>query len=766
MKKILIYIFVILMLFFTACSNNELPPEPGAPGEGTTDADLKTGGAIKYVPQGYAPPNDIFDNDKQIFFLDQYIVNIDPEEPGFTLSSKVEHEGAYVYKYGYIWKESRWEQYEFPQETVSGSNWIKQDAKTDIKVSKYDVMPGENYIVSYSCKKQNGDWKCGCRSDYDCGYWMLNTFIYRQVDLPPEPEEPGSPTTMRIYIDPRNQIVEKDNELDLYMGVETSWDMSQEMPDDVTLTLSKPDNTEERVTLERHGDVYCYTDAEDVRFSCYTGFSAQYTPTSLGEYELKLYEDENYLPDYLKIYQGSFKVYSTDKLDHLLIRENIGDYQYNSHNNYFGWYSDYYGDSFYVYYYKDSASNNLNIYTGKNSKRIYFDDWMKYSQDEINEVVLNVDDVDHTIYVMEHFYSDEEEESVVTIHKSADIRWASGNTVVSIYAWAWDIPYDYEAVATEYLRKYPTIIDRKPCEGAELTDTLEVGQTKTYAVNGMDYEVTVMIVSGDVSSDAVAKLIINGEVTKALSAGDIYLLADGAAIGIRHVLPTKSGDVVQNLVEFCLYGKEDLACKGSDFQDTLEVGESEFYSAKGKDYEVTVVISDGLEVKLIVNGEVTNSLAEGEDYYLADGSLLKVNDVAMSNNTGDPVNIANFCVFVEEIDICEGADVSTTMEVGQTETFTINDVDYEVTIMIVSGDTSTDAITKLIINDEVTKSLEAGQKYTLADGAELKIKEVLPTKSGDIVENLVEFCLTGVVDEVVIPEEGTSGSGGGSSSSS
>jgi hypothetical protein len=100
--------------------------------------------------------------------------------------------------------------------------------------------------------------------------------------------------------------------------------------------------------------------------------------------------------------------------------------------------------------------------------------------------------------------------------------------------------------------------------------TQEVGETKTYNVNGKDYEVTVMVVSGDTSATAITKMIINDEVTKSLSKDDTFKLKDGVEVGIKEVLPTKAGDVQQNLVEFFL-GASKIVLDGQN--NRMEIGE-------------------------------------------------------------------------------------------------------------------------------------------------------------------------------------------------
>lgn len=126
-----------------------------------------------------------------------------------------------------------------------------------------------------------------------------------------------------------------------------------------------------------------------------------------------------------------------------------------------------------------------------------------------------------------------------------------------------------EYTITKALNDSSNAIELTLMSGA-VQDTLEVGQTKTYNINGKDYETTVMVVSGDASSTAITKLIVNDEVTSSLSKDDTFTLKDGTEIGIKEVLPTKTGDSVQNLVELFI-GAEKLVFDAANSQ--LEVRE-------------------------------------------------------------------------------------------------------------------------------------------------------------------------------------------------
>ena len=178
MKRITLFVALLFTIFLLGCTS-DLPPEPGAIGP-------PIGEAIAIL-KGYGPPDDIF-NGQQIFFLDNNIFNLPPEQETLDLEASVKYEEGYVYKYGYYYSDSEWQKYEFPKETVGKSNWIKGSASTSLTLDTAGMTIDEdNYIVTYSCKKYDGEWKCGCSDDGSCNQWMLQSYFY-SVILPPEPE--------------------------------------------------------------------------------------------------------------------------------------------------------------------------------------------------------------------------------------------------------------------------------------------------------------------------------------------------------------------------------------------------------------------------------------------------------------------------------------------------------------------------------------------------------------------------------------------------
>ncbi|MBN1386255.1 hypothetical protein JW968_04770 [Candidatus Woesearchaeota archaeon] len=108
-----------------------------------------------------------------------------------------------------------------------------------------------------------------------------------------------------------------------------------------------------------------------------------------------------------------------------------------------------------------------------------------------------------------------------------------------------------------------------------------------------------------------------------------------------------------------------------------------------------------------------------------------------------------------------GGSTMDTIEEGETKTYTISGTDYEVKAIIVS-DTANDGdgSVKFNINGEVTKGLEESDTYTLTDGTQIGIREILPNEAGETTGgDLVEFYLG--ANSVEITDSDTQAAGGG-----
>jgi len=101
----------------------------------------------------------------------------------------------------------------------------------------------------------------------------------------------------------------------------------------------------------------------------------------------------------------------------------------------------------------------------------------------------------------------------------------------------------------------------------EALDTLQEGETKTYTIDGIDYEVEVLVIADTANNgDGSVKFRVNGEVSDALTDGETDVLADGLEIGIREIMPNEAGDVTQDLVEFFL-GANKIKLQDKEYID-------------------------------------------------------------------------------------------------------------------------------------------------------------------------------------------------------
>ena len=673
MKKNLVFI-ALLAIFLAACQNSELPPEPGTPGEGEAQIDAKTGAAVQYVPEGYAPPQDVFDNDTQIFFLDKYVVNAQTDDDSIFLRSSVEQDGGFVYKRGYYYSvgQQKWIPYTFPQETVRGSNWIRESSEADLEIPlQNNLLPGENYILAYSCKKYDGEWKCGCRSENDCGYWMLNTFTLRTDDLPPEPEEPNSPVLLRLWLWPDNQIVESRNITTLGARVETSWDICEEIKDDgFTFIIEWPNGTvTQSESTSVRGPVYG-GEEEIGKFSCSVDFFAEFTPEIDGDYRLKFSEsDLDMLPEYNRIFEGDFRAYDPALINNILIRENIGNFRYRFGED-FGWYGE--DDEVFFAQYVISDYSGANVYIVKGGLfSDNFEDWKLNAEGES----IDVDGVDYIVYYLEDDGAN-----------AYEIQWKSQRVVVRISV-RQEIPEDdILLMIRAYLRRYPSQTTGDGNDG---------GSGEFYKYEG----------PGN-------KLFFYQQLTATLSAAELNALSDGTFRG-------KSTETYKQRLNApadaeVVWGTDDDFGQDPQLLLNFEVGEIISYYLTFPNAVLSDVDSNG-HLEDFEDNKIT---ILGKEYTVVDATYF---------------NGAKFTLM-------RGA-VADTLQVGETKMYAIGRNKYGVTVQTASGDTAADARAKFIINGQETTSLGKGEIYTLRDGLRLGIMNILPTKSGDLVENIVEFYL-------------------------
>jgi len=153
--------------------------------------------------------------------------------------------------------------------------------------------------------------------------------------------------------------------------------------------------------------------------------------------------------------------------------------------------------------------------------------------------------------------------------------------------------------------------------GGAVKDTLNEGETKTYTINGKDYEVTVIAITD--TGTIYAKFNINGEATRSLKDGDSAMLSDGTEIGIADIIPNEAGDVTQDLVEFYL-GASKVYLKDTKVYDSSSSDDLEYGSENIDDCYVIITGSDDNSTFSI--DSIQLNITADDDYFIAAGHSL------------------------------------------------------------------------------------------------------------------------------------------------
>lgn len=122
-------------------------------------------------PTNYARPWDAFSPGTQLAS-----VAVSDDGTAFDATLDVDHTGGFIWHQGYYLKEGTWHQFTFPG---TSGDWIRDTASYNLADTLSDYLAFSDddiYFAFYSCKKQNNEWKCGCR-DSTCAtsYWMVQS---------------------------------------------------------------------------------------------------------------------------------------------------------------------------------------------------------------------------------------------------------------------------------------------------------------------------------------------------------------------------------------------------------------------------------------------------------------------------------------------------------------------------------------------------------------------------------------------------------------
>lgn len=186
----------------------------------------------------------------------------------------------------------------------------------------------------------------------------------------------------------------------------------------------------------------------------------------------------------------------------------------------------------------------------------------------------------------------------------------------------------------------------------DINDQLQMGATKTYALAGIDYEVTLIFVSeGEESVLESAVFMVNGSLSSPLETGDSYEFGGVAlTLGDLSITDCEALDCPYYYAEFTLVVSDNPPGNTVPpyvlIADSLREGQTKTYSIHDNEYEIsTVFVSDPSslptkEVQFVVNGAVSPQLSEEEGFVMGARLYLQAKNILVNAREG----VVNFWI--------------------------------------------------------------------------------------------------------------------------
>lgn len=151
----------------------------------------------------------------------------------------------------------------------------------------------------------------------------------------------------------------------------------------------------------------------------------------------------------------------------------------------------------------------------------------------------------------------------------------------------------------------------------DVSSTMREGETKTFTIDGVDYEVSLIFVSDPNTGSAEAKFMVNGEVTDSLEDGDTDTLSGGVQIGVRDLLVNSREGVVEFFLGANKIEMTDSTTSSESFNGDVEInnqniGESELAIIAGNVSTTKFEITN-------IKYNLTADAADGSTIYIPPG---------------------------------------------------------------------------------------------------------------------------------------------------
>lgn len=153
--------------------------------------------------------------------------------------------------------------------------------------------------------------------------------------------------------------------------------------------------------------------------------------------------------------------------------------------------------------------------------------------------------------------------------------------------------------------------------GGSIQDTISEGETKTYTINGKEYEVQAMTITDQIPY--VVKFKVNEETTKSLKVGDSISLSDDTEIGVSEIISNEAGDPTADMAEFYL-GASKVYLKDDDITDDISSNELEIDNNRIDD--TMVIITGNNDDSTVSIDSIQLDITAGDEYFINAGHKL------------------------------------------------------------------------------------------------------------------------------------------------
>ena len=158
--------------------------------------------------------------------------------------------------------------------------------------------------------------------------------------------------------------------------------------------------------------------------------------------------------------------------------------------------------------------------------------------------------------------------------------------------------------------------------GGAVTDTILEGETKTYPLDGKDYEVELVFNDGD-----NVKFKVDGQMTSQLQEGGTFVLSDKKELGVSEILYQGYAGGIHSATFFL--GADKVELRDDNITESTDLSSNELVVGS-ETIDSADVLIDGTDdnSKLKINSIILNMTAEDDFFVPADGKLSEAIEAA------------------------------------------------------------------------------------------------------------------------------------------